>query len=98
GVVSSGYQLGSAVTWALTPSPPLWMTVIGRQALVVYLVFQVVIPASARLTFSSANRRASSARLSPTCWATVSAMAFQCPGGVAVPVASFQNCAICVWS
>src|SRR5437763_16710923 len=74
------------------------MTVMGRQASVVYLAFQAVMPASARLTSSSANRRASSARLSPCCWATVAAMAFQWPGGVAVPVASFQNCAICVWS
>ena len=36
--------------------------------------------ASATATFSSANRRASSARLSPCCCATVSAIAFQWPG------------------
>src|SRR6516162_9025056 len=82
GVVNRGSQVGSAVTSGLTPSPPPWMTVIGRQVLKSYLAFQAVMPASARLMSNSANRRASSARLSPACCATVCAIAFQWPAGV----------------
>ena len=62
------------------------------------MAFQAEMPASASATFSSANSLASCCRLSPAASDTVAAMPFHWPGGVSVPVWSFQNRAITVWS
>ena len=82
GVTSSDVQLASAAVWSLPSVSASRIAVIGLQKPKSYFVFQATMAASARPTFSSANRRAFSETLLPWASAICSAIWFQWPGGV----------------
>ena len=98
GVPRSGVQAASAAVSGLPSSAASRMPVIGRQKLNSYLASQQLMTASAMATLSAANSRAFSSSVLPCCSATIWAMRFRWPGGVAVPAPLAQNRAMAVWS
>ena len=73
----SGSQFGSATVSGLPSWSASWMAVTGRHRLYVYLASKMAIVASASVTFSSANSRASWSSVLPWDVAAFSAISFQ---------------------
>src|SRR5262249_43221920 len=98
GVGRGGSQFGSSGTVGAFLCATSRIAVIGRQNSLSNLMIQQTRPASARLRFSIAKRRALSDSDRPRALATVQAMWFQCPTGVDVLMPSAQKFAISVCS
>src|SRR5574342_492309 len=93
GVISRGSQLGSAVTARLPALAALRIAVIGRQLLLLYLILNAAIVASAPAMCSRANRRACSLTDRFLACAAARAAAFSI--GTSLPD---QKSATAVWS